>query len=243
MSRSNPNQNNPNPATRFFEWNGENGVVRHYDKDAKKNIDMPLPFTFLLLDELAGVRGWHDASSSGIYSNEVRDTRTDILVVKAFKGGTLAEGLYKDIKDKANSLGGQFNANCYIAFKGDGGALAIGSLKFKGAALGAWMEFRKANRSGLYAKAISVTGFTEGKKGRIIFRVPTFELKDISVETNAAAVTLDKQLQEWLDGYLSRRTADKAEPHDDAAATGETDFDINADMQPVDAPSDDDIPF
>lgn len=242
MSRSNPNQNNPNPAVKFFEWNGENGVVRYYDKEKKSNVDMPLPFGFLLLDELASVRGWHDASNSGIYSNEVRDTRTDLMVVKAFKGGTLAEGLYRDIKDRVNAVGGQFNANCYIAFK-QHGELAIGSIKFKGAALGAWMEFRKDHRSDLYQKAISVTSFTEGKKGRIVFRTPTFKLTETSAETDAAAVKLDKALQAWLDGYLSRRTEDKAEPHDDVPVD---DFDQRVDdddFAPVDAPDDSEIPF
>ena len=84
MSRSNPSVNAPNPAARWYEWNGETGTVRYYDKEAKKNIDVPLPFTFLLLDELACVKGWHDPSQSGIYSNEVRDTTKDKLLVKAF---------------------------------------------------------------------------------------------------------------------------------------------------------------
>lgn len=212
MSRSNPSTNSPNPAVRWFEWNGEHGLVRYYDKDAKKNVDVPLPFTFLLLDELASVRGWHDASGSSIYSNEVKDTRTDILVVKAFKGGTLAEGLYKDIKDRVNTQGGDFTANCYIAFKPNGGiGLAIGSLRFKGAALGVWMEFRKVHRTALYNAAVNITGFTEGKKGRIVFRMPVFETKDVSVETNQQAVGLDKQLQTWFDGYFSRRTTEQTE--------------------------------
>ena len=102
MSRSNPQEHLSNPAVRWFEWNGEKGVIRFYDKDAKTNVDVPLPFTFLLLDQLATVRGWHDASASGIYANEVRDTTKDTLVVKSFKGGTIAEGLYKDIKADVN---------------------------------------------------------------------------------------------------------------------------------------------
>jgi len=214
MSRSNPHVNAPNPAVRWFEWNGEKGVVRHYDKTAKENVDVPLPFKFLLLDELASVRGWHDASESGIYSNEVRDTRTEMMVVKSFKGGLLADGLYKDIKDRVNTLGGQYVANCYIAFKDETG-LSIGSLRFKGAALGAWMEFRKANRAALFSKAIDITGFTEGKKGRIVFRTPTFATREVSDDTNDIAQELDKELQAWLTGYFGRRTTDQAEPQDD----------------------------
>ena len=244
MSRSNPSTTAPNPAVRWFEWNGEHGLVRYYDKDAKKNVDVPLPFTFLLLDELASVRGWHDASKSGIYSNEVIDTRTDIMVVKAFKGGTLAEGLYKDIKDRVNTQGGQFNANCYIAFKPTGGlGLAIGSLRFKGAALGAWMEFRKTNRHALYNAAVTITGYTEGKKGRIIFRTPLFEPKDVTVETNKQAEELDKQLQAWLEIYFSRRTSEQTEPANGAHHEDDNDP-RESDATGFGAPlTDDDIPF
>lgn len=237
MSRSNPSVNAPNPAICWFEWNGEHGVVRYYDKEAKKNVEVPLPFTFLLLDELASVRGWHDASQSGIYSNEVRDTTKDVLLVKTFKGGTLAEGYYKAIKDRVNAQGGQFVANCYVAVKVES-VLLICSLRFKGAALGAWMDFRKANRSALYNQAVTITGFTEGKKGRIVFRVPTFEAKTVSKETNAQAITLDKALQEFLKGYLTRKTRDQAdEPAGD-------DFDSESGEDPVtDTLNDDDIPF
>jgi hypothetical protein len=218
MSRSRPTAGtNPNPASRWFEWQGELGTVRYYDKEAKKNHEVPLPFTFLLLDQLATVRGWHDASQSGIYSNEVRDTRTDILTVKSFKGGEIASGLYATIKDRVNRAGASFVANCYIAFKGDSGRLELGALRFKGAALGAWMECEKAHRADLYAKAIVITGFVEGKKGRITYRVPTFALKDTSAQTDAEARELDATLQAYLDHYLSRTTtdADAGRAHDE----------------------------
>lgn len=238
MSRSNPSAHAPNPAVRWFEWNGEHGTVRFFDKDSKKNIDVPLPFTFLLLDELASVRGWHDASESGIYSNEVKDTRTDLLVVKSFKGGTLAEGVYKDIKDRVNTLGGQFVANCYVAFKHNGD-LAIASLRFKGSALGAWMEFRKAHRNELYKWAVDITGYTEGKKGRIVFRMPTFELRVVSDETQNRAFALDAQLQEWLSGYFSRRTSDQPE----ASTTNGHEEQEGGESEHAAPLTDDDIPF
>ncbi len=80
MSRSNPNENgNPNPSTRWFEWNGEHGLVRYYDKQAEQQVEVGDDFTFMLLDQLGTVKGWHDASDSGIYANEVKDTRQDVL--------------------------------------------------------------------------------------------------------------------------------------------------------------------
>lgn len=212
MSLSNPHEKGqPNPSTRWFEWNGEQGAIRYYDKELKQTIGVPLPFTFILLDELGAVKGWHDPSASGIYSNEVKDTRQDTLVVRAFKGGTLVEGLYRDIKDRVNSLGGSFTTNCYIAFKNDNDVLSIGALHFKGASLASWMEFRKQCRSEFYKKAVTIEAFTEGKKGRIVYRVPKFTMTDISPETMAIAVELDKALQEFLKGYLARNKKDQTE--------------------------------
>lgn len=219
MSRSNPTENTPNPAVRRYEWNGEAGTIRYYDKEAKKNVDVGTDFTFLLLDEMASVGGWDDSAGtngSAIYSNEVRDTRTDVLVVKSFKGGIIAEGLYAQIKNAVMVQGGQFVAKCYIAFKEDGGALAIGSLSFKGAALAAWMEFRKQNRAELYKNAVRIHNFTEGKKGKVVFRTPVMKVAPITPATNAAAVALDKHLQEWLTAYLSRTKKDQV---DHAGAT------------------------
>jgi hypothetical protein len=237
MSRSNPNDNGaPNPAVRWFEWNGEQGTVRYYDKEKKENVDVGAKFQFMLLDELGSVRGWHDASDSGIYSNEVKDTRQKAFIVKSFKGGTLAEGLYQDIKDKIVAQGGQFVANLYIAFKHND-ELAIGSLRLKGAALGAWMEFRKANRAALYKKAIAIDGFNEGKKGRIVFRVPILKAVELSAASNDQAIGLDAELQEFLKGYLSRNTSeqvDRAPQHEYAHIP---------EHAPVSELTDDEIPF
>ena len=38
MSRSNPVENSPNPATRWFEWDGSAGGLRYYDKEAKQQV-------------------------------------------------------------------------------------------------------------------------------------------------------------------------------------------------------------
>jgi hypothetical protein len=124
MSRSNPTDGARNPASRWFEFASgvDGGFVRYYDKEAEKQVALGDAntggtFTLILLDELATVKGWHDASESGIFANEVRDTRQDILVVKSFKGGELASGLYADIKDRIVAVGGHFVSSCYIAYK------------------------------------------------------------------------------------------------------------------------------
>lgn len=203
MSLSRPNENAPNPATRWFEWNGEKGLVRYYDKESKKNVDVPLPFLAIVLDQLSAVRGWDDSTKSGIFSNAVRDTREELLTVKSFKGGVIAEGRYKDIKAQVNAAGGHFETQVYIAYKQDD-ALKIGALSFKGAALGAWMEFARAHRAELQKQAMKIVGTKDGQKGRVIFKTPVFAVNPIASETLAQAVLLDEALQAYLDGYLKR---------------------------------------
>lgn len=244
MSRSNPSENGlPNPSTRWFQWSGEKGILQFYDKEQEQTIEVGNDFTFMLLDQLACVRGWHDASDSGIYSNEVKDTRADVLIVKSFKGGAIAEGLYKAIKDRVNTEGGRFVASCYIAFKNDQGELAIGNLGFKGAALSAWMDFTGNHRADLYKKAIRIHGFEEGKKGRVTFRVPKFEMVSLSAETDAAATALDRELQEFLALYLKKNKRDQVETtarHVTDEEMGSDGYEPPMDMEPMTAS---DVPF
>lgn len=226
MSRSNPTDAARNPASRWFEFasGADGGFVRYYDKEAEKNVELGDmsggKFSFILLDELATVKGWHDASESGIFSNEVRDTRQDILVVRSFKGGELASGLYANIKDRIVAVGGHFTASCYIAYKDDAGTLRIGNIRFKGAALGIWMDFKKQchskkdaagkNVKAFYIDAIKIEGFEQMKKGGTTFRVPKFSLAPISEETNKQAIALDGELQAFLSDYLKRPRAEAA---------------------------------
>ena len=240
MSLSNPHEKGqPNPSTRWFEWQGEQGIIRYYDKETKQTVIVEQPFTFIVLDELGGIGGWHDASQSGIYSNEVKDTRQDVLIVRAFKGGTLAEGIYRDIKDRVHSFGGTFNTICYIAFKDKDGELKIGAFRLKGASLASWMEFRKQHRNDFYSKAVKISGFTEGKKGRIVYRTPSFSTVDISQDTIKHAVELDKQLQTYLKGYLSRNKSEQI----DITSTSKTIAPIDEMEYVAPAQIPDEIPF
>lgn len=223
MSRSNPTDGARNPSTRWFEWAGgdDGGFVRWYDKDAKQHVKVDGPFTFLLLDELATVKGWHEPSESSIYANEVRDLRQDALVVKSFKGGELATGLYTSIKDRIVAKGGHYHASVYVAYK-EGDELRIGNLGLKGAALGAWMEFKKAaptkkdangkNLKAYFVDAVMVHGFVEAKKGGTTYRVPKFALKAVGESTNLQALALDAELQTFFTEYLKRPRAEAVKP-------------------------------
>lgn len=226
MSRSNPTEAARNPSTRWFQFasGADGGFVRYYDKDAKENIPLGEAtnggkFVFILLDELATVNGWHDPSESAIFANEVRDTRQDVLVVKSFNGGELVSGLYSGIKDRIVAVGGHFVSSCYIAYK-DGDSLKLGNIRFKGAALSVWMDFKKQcptkkDSSGKTVKAyfvdaVKIEGFEQQKKGGTTFRVPKFGLVALSEETNKQALALDAELQAFLSDYLKRPRVEAA---------------------------------
>ena len=198
MSRSTPERHLVHPCHLWLEWNGELGHLRYYDRDAKQDVTVNLPFTFLLLDRLATVRGWHTETDSAIYANEVEDVTRDRLVVKSHKGGIIAEGTYRQIRDAIRSQGAHFAANLYIAIKGEDGQLSIASLLLKGAALMAWSEFEGKHRARVYHDAVCLTGSATGQKGRIIYHTPVCELRRVSDETAQQAYALDQVLRAYL---------------------------------------------
>jgi hypothetical protein len=222
MSRSNPTVNNPHPASRWVEWNGAKGTLRYFDKEINNakdpqkkgdNVIIAQPFTFLVLEETAAVKGWHKPSKSSITSNEVKDTREQPFYVKSFKGGPIANGLYAQIKEKVTYNGGYYQSNVYAAFKNPATkALDLAVLQFNGACLKSWMDFRKKAGKALYEKAIVINGSTVGHTGEVEFHMPIFSLKDVTPETDTAAIEFDaKVLQPYLKEYFSRGVTHAAE--------------------------------
>jgi hypothetical protein len=209
MSRSNPTANNPNPATRWFEWAGKDGRLFYYDKAKKEKVNIPLPFTFMALDSTKTVRGYNKKLKTGLYANEVKDVQADRLVVKFFNGGTVAEGVWADIRDAVIARSGKFGVNLYIAYKAADG-FKIGCNQLTGCAMSAWFDFEKKSGKSIFEKAITITQGKKDTSGDVEFIPPAFALKDVSEETNAAALALDKELQEYFAGYFKRTVADKA---------------------------------
>lgn len=253
MSRSNPNENAPHPCEKWFEWNGETGEVRYYDKDKKTNVVIGSDFTFLLLDRLSTIKGYNERAKKGMYSNEVRDLKKEALVVKC-GGNIVAEGFYQQIKDRVNNLGGSYAVNCYMVFKEEG-VYKIGSMMLKGAALGPWIDFEKANRDALYKKAIRIFGSTNHKKGKVEFKAPKFFLREVDEKSDEEASRLDaEKLQPYLKAYFARTATDQLDqrtphsPEDENQARGGGD-DVPDDTRdhsqgdPDLDPPDSDIPF
>jgi hypothetical protein len=188
-----------NPATKFIEWKSNDKAFEYYDKEAQKKVAIPLPFKFLVLDELHTVKGWNDATSSSIYSNEVKFISKEIMTVKPFKGNEIAKGLYKDIKEKIVASGGHYTKSIYVMLE-DG---SLSNLQLKGSSVQAWGEFTQKSRTRLPEEWVIVKTAKDGKKGAVKFSMPDFTFeRTLSDSENEQADSCFDTLEAYLKAYL-----------------------------------------
>ena len=193
-----------NPSTKFLDWKSNDKCFEYYDKEKQEKVSVPLPFKFLVLDELHTIKGWNDASSSGIFSNEVKFISKEVMTVKPFKGNEIAKGLYKDIKEKIVAAGGHYVKSIYIMLE-DG---SLANLQLKGSAVQKWGEFTQKTRNRLPDEWVQVTKAIEGKKGAVKFFTPDFSFERSITEDEAMqADEAFNILETYLKAYLT-----KAEP-------------------------------
>ncbi len=206
-------QTSSNPAVKFLQWKSNDKKFSYYDKEEGKNVFVDLPFKFLTLTEMHTVKGWNDASESGIYSNEVKFISKEELNVRSFKGGEIAKGIYKEIKEQIVKAGGHYSKSIYILVEGE-----ICNLQLKGSGVQSWGDFTQKTRSRLSDEWITVNKAQEMKKGSIKYSVPVFEFNSSLSDTEAKIA--DEQfdiLKEYLEGYkaTNEREAD-VEKSDDS---------------------------
>lgn len=173
MSRRtmNTGQGYSNPAVKFLEWKSNDKQFSFYDKEAKENVPVELPLKFQFLEEFHCVKGWHDASGSSITSNEVKLISVEPLEVKSFKGGPIANGLYKEIKPVIQAAGGSYHRSIYAILNGE-----IVNITLKGAAVAAYSEFMKENSNQTESAFMEITGASDHKKGSIKYSTPDFSV-------------------------------------------------------------------
>jgi hypothetical protein len=188
-----------NPATKFIDWKSNDKCFSYYDKEAQENKQISLPFKFLVLDELHTIKGWNDATSSAIYSNEVKFISKEVMTVKPFKGNEIAKGLYKDIKEKIVAAGGHYTKSVYIMLE-DG---SLANLQLKGSAVQKWGEFTQKTRNRLPDEWVQVAKAVEGKKGAVKFHTPEFSfLQSLSESEIDLADEAFNTLETYLKAYL-----------------------------------------
>lgn len=185
-----------NPAKRFMKI--KSGAVSYYDKEEGENVNVPTPLEFIVLDQLATIKGWSDQDESGYWSNEVRRVGQDALTIRT-KNGVKETGIWKEIKGSTSLAGAKYTSSIYIMTKGRDG-YEINNISLTGAALNAWIEFTQKNR--VNQVKVVLSSWKDGKKGSVSYKIPVFEATEINDDERDAAVRLDKELQSYLAGYF-----------------------------------------
>jgi len=190
---------NSNPCKRFMSWSSNDKCFTYYDKEKAENVKVELPIRFIRLKELSTVKGWHDASSSGIFSNEVVNLFTDELNVRAFKGGDLVKGLYSKIKPSVIQTGGHYEKSIY-ALDGTG---ELVNIALKGSGVSAWSDFlEKEGTDRLLNEWVIVDNAIDMQKGSIKYSVPSFAfLKELNSDEQEEADTKYRTFMDYFDKY------------------------------------------
>ena len=192
MSRSNPALTNP--CSKFIEIKADTGRFFYYDKDLEKQVDIPLPIYFTVLDELATITGFNKKHKSSIFSNDIHSSKKEILRVRTFKGGESVTGLYQDIRDSIVAMGGHYTKSVYALMVNQDKTMEFVNFKFKGASFSAWLDKKFDPMKFI----VGVTEFIEETNGATTYMVPIFKNFKLTPEIDAEALKYDAILQEYL---------------------------------------------
>ena len=213
MARLNrPTTGSGTPVTKYLNWKSNDKAFAYYDKQKGENVKVELPLKFLFLEHYHTVKGWNDASESGIYSNEVYSIGKEELNVKAFKGGDIAKGLYKENREKIVNAGGVYHRSVY-AMLPDGDLV---NFQLKGIGVKAYSDFYNDNNHLLDNRWIEINSAKEGKKGAVKFSSPEFTIGDnITKAEDKMANDCAGVLQSYMDSYFGRTESEEVETESD----------------------------
>jgi hypothetical protein len=201
----NQTEGSTNPATKFLEWKSKDKCFGYYDKEAKKDVLIPLPIKFQFLEDFHTIKGFHEPSESSIYSNEIK-TMKEPLTVKSFKQKTpIAQGIYNDIKHEVKAAGGKYGKSVYALLDGE-----IVNFQLYGASITPFIFFtsgdKKTNVKGhnhlLETNFIEVNEFVDKKKGSNKYTEPVFSLgTTYTPEQSKLADEKYKDIVNYFDKY------------------------------------------
>ena len=191
------------PVQKYLSWSSTEKAFHYYDKEQGKEVYIDTPMSFIFLDAKATIKGWHSASDSRIYSNDVSNTKNEKFIVRAFKANApLVEGTYQNIKGVLEPMGGIYHVSLY-AFSD---TLGVVNIAMKKAALKEWSDFATANRKSFLNSYITVTGAEDKKTGAVKYSVPVFAIgKGITPDKSEES---DKAYDELVAYFKSRKDSD-----------------------------------
>lgn len=205
MSLSNPSVKNP--AVKFIEFKGESGIFQYFDKEIGKNIPLSFPIFFIVLDELHTVRGFNQRLKAGVFSNEIRSIKNDIMNVRVFKSDIKLVGVWDSIKDEVNRIQGHYSKSVYAALIKSRTDVELVNFQMHGASRSPWFEFKGDKQK----FGISIYETIDDNSGTVSFKRPVFKSIKISEDVMKKAIELDKQLQLYLKQYFIQKIDETSE--------------------------------
>jgi len=191
------------PATKYWEWSGSQGKFFFYDKEKKDKFYQD-SLLFIILNQTSFIKGWSDQESVGIYSNFIKDFKTQKLTVKTFNNNLIAEGLYSEIKDKIKSAGASYNKGVFIY---NLESKEIEHITFKGSSLTPIIELKNKFKDG---NCISLTKNPEPKKkGATIYFEPLAKVKVMEVDDFETALLKGEIVDDYIKNYFKQKNYDQ----------------------------------
>src|SRR5690625_4596070 len=190
-----------NPSKKFLEWSSEHKTFHYWDKEKGEKgerVYLELPLKFVILEHYHTITGFDQDENTGIYANEVFMIGQETLNVRRFKGQPVAEGLYKDIKNDVNKVGGRYARSIYAVTTDK----ELVNFKLMGSAVSSYYDFiDKFGDSNFDTRWIKVAKFEEGKKGAVKYTYPVFE-PSTPIKDKSALQPFADELQEYILKYL-----------------------------------------
>lgn len=181
------NGKSKNPCKKFIQFKG--GKFKYWDKAAEKNVEIPIPFGFTVIGEMQTCKGWHKPSNSAIYSNEVYRGQQQ-MTVRSFKGGEIAKGYWRDIKDSVKASGGRFCNSVYAVMDNE-----VVNFQLTGAGCSAWINKEPGD-------IVKVQKLEDKKNGATEYKVPVFEAEEANEDDRVHAKEVGTDLISYLKEYL-----------------------------------------
>lgn len=189
------------PVKYYLTYKGDKGVFSRWDNEKKENVIYD-ELDIVLLDTRSSITGWSDEDQSKIYSNLVEYSTKEKFLVKAGKK-TLAEGVYQDIKDQVNKIGGSFTANIFALANIDDEFVPV-NIQLHSSALSNWSDYVESTGiKNVYNQVIRLCKGEQKKKGKIEWFLLNCVPKPLAKD-DALALEADKFCIDFLNPYLNQ---------------------------------------
>ena len=197
------------PSKYRISFKGDSGEWEIYNKSSKEKHRVAHDkLIFMPLIRTSGAAGYYEPANMGYWSNEIQDSRTEIIEVKGNDGNVFAKGLWSNIKETCNARKIDFIANLYVAVKLEG-VYELAVIELKTTALVAFGDFAKQLAKGgksnaVYNTAVKVASIENKKKGAVKYVVPTFVAQAVSEQGMAESGKLADVAIAYLEEYFGK---------------------------------------